>query len=375
MKETGFKIESLQAGRAVAALLVMFYHADQHLHDAYGVAFLGNAFRSGYAGVDFFFVLSGFIIMYTSGSWIGKPQMALEFCKKRFVRIYPIYWVFLSMILLVSLIAPKLVGTSKSALTSLNIAESYLLVIGHKPILITSWTLSHEVLFYLCFLLLIISARLGAWVAATLLTITAIQSILQLSEYKGPIVPGSTFGKIVSVSNLEFALGAVASIIWRRLSIKTALHLLLLGSIGMIGGLFLVPSEHINTVRESLLTVLVYGIPSFLIILSLVRLEAAGKVSVPGVLYALGGSSYTLYLIHTVVLTGLRKGLMDHSHVLKAYPSLFYCLFGLITVVICHLTSIYVEMPLTGFVNRTLSARMKGSIAAAHSPDSGSQRG
>lgn len=68
-------ISVLQAGRAIAALAVVFHHAAAYAEENLEPlpAALGALAGRGYLGVDFFFVLSGFIIYRTN---LGKPPTA-----------------------------------------------------------------------------------------------------------------------------------------------------------------------------------------------------------------------------------------------------------------------------------------------------------
>ena len=74
------KIVTVQALRAVAALAVVIRHAG-----FYGVSFLA-------AGVDLFFVISGFIMVVSCWPEFGKPCAARRFAVRRIVRIVPLYW-------------------------------------------------------------------------------------------------------------------------------------------------------------------------------------------------------------------------------------------------------------------------------------------
>src|SRR4051812_16613211 len=86
-------IHTLQAYRGLAALLVVFSHA-QNIYAKYGPSpGWPVLFQFGSAGVQFFFVLSGFIMLWVHAADIGRPAAAGKYFHKRFIRIYPIYWV------------------------------------------------------------------------------------------------------------------------------------------------------------------------------------------------------------------------------------------------------------------------------------------
>jgi peptidoglycan/LPS O-acetylase OafA/YrhL len=104
------KLLGIEAVRGVAALLVVLFHAGRLLSGPkdYGSLPLGGVFDFGRAGVDVFFVLSGFIISFihardvTSDAGPRRRRLA-TFARKRLLRIYPSYWIC-SLILLAILL-------------------------------------------------------------------------------------------------------------------------------------------------------------------------------------------------------------------------------------------------------------------------------
>ena len=54
---------------------------------------VGSRFWWGQAGVDLFFVISGFIMVYVSRDVFGKPGAAIDFLHRRIIRIVPLYWI------------------------------------------------------------------------------------------------------------------------------------------------------------------------------------------------------------------------------------------------------------------------------------------
>ena len=63
-------------------------------------------FDFGHAGVEFFFVLSGFIILHIHWKDLGHPSRFSSFAGKRFLRIYPMYWLVLAAIIPVYFFSP-----------------------------------------------------------------------------------------------------------------------------------------------------------------------------------------------------------------------------------------------------------------------------
>ncbi len=88
------KLAGIQCLRAVAALLVVFYHLQLFEQKLPGEQVMPSQMESGMAGVDLFFVISGFIVTTISLGKFASPGYALRFLRLRFFRIYPTYWVY-----------------------------------------------------------------------------------------------------------------------------------------------------------------------------------------------------------------------------------------------------------------------------------------
>lgn len=79
------RLDGLQAGRAVAAVMVVLYHLTVYFlpEHYYGGEKVGpGLFKMGYAGVEFFFVLSGFIMVFVHMRDFGVPERAPRFLEK-----------------------------------------------------------------------------------------------------------------------------------------------------------------------------------------------------------------------------------------------------------------------------------------------------
>ncbi|MBC8051281.1 MAG: acyltransferase, partial [Chitinophagales bacterium] len=90
-------IENIHVLRAVAAYMVVFYHG-QDLTQAVSPAF--DYVHAGAAGVDIFFVISGFVITHTN---LRNQKATTQFWLDRIIRIVPLYWAVTFFLILVSL--------------------------------------------------------------------------------------------------------------------------------------------------------------------------------------------------------------------------------------------------------------------------------
>ena len=143
---------SLQALRGVAALGVVLFHLlpfeAKYLP---GATIVPSGFSAGRAGVDLFFVLSGFLAVWTTLGPAGAGA-AQRFLLRRVTRIYPTYWIYCIPLIAAGLGAPGgLFGAGRP-----DLAASLLLVPNAAPpLLLVAWTLEFEVYFYLVFAVLI----------------------------------------------------------------------------------------------------------------------------------------------------------------------------------------------------------------------------
>ncbi len=162
------EIWSLTGLRGVAAFLVIMYHFGQPSVD------VGMASRfhipKAYLAVDCFFMLSGFVLSYNYASTFGSGALRatyLDFCAKRFARIYPAFAGVTLLYLLrlkINFSGDHSIDTFgwKDAIGNLFVATGW--GVGVRPIVGDSWSVSAELVCYLVFPLLVgLVFRRGAW--------------------------------------------------------------------------------------------------------------------------------------------------------------------------------------------------------------------
>src|SRR3954451_23086289 len=127
---------SLQVLRAVAAVAVVICHAGLQLNYWTQTALEWNFVGS--AGVDLFFVISGFIITLVSWNSFGRIDQVAPFVARRLIRIGFLYWLLTTIYVVSGSFSPW------------HVLASYLLLpVDGPPILSVAWTLVYEVMFYL----------------------------------------------------------------------------------------------------------------------------------------------------------------------------------------------------------------------------------
>ena len=278
------RLHALQYLRAVAALAVVYSHSAIQVEPY--TAYLPH---TGGFGVDVFFVISGFIMV-----WIARPEDTPgRFMANRVRRVVPLYWFFTLVMALILVALPTLFRSTTFEWSTFLMSLAF---VPHEsrahpgwlwPIVAPGWSLNYEMYFYLLFALslLLPPARRVAGVIALL------GAIVLLAWWSGSDAPPVRFYGNPIV--FEFAFGMLLAVAWRRgLRVPPAVAVLLIvgGSALLIAPL---PVPHI----------LMYGVPSLMVV--------AGAVWLPlperrwGVL--LGDASYALYLSHLFALGALRK--------------------------------------------------------------------
>jgi len=136
----------LDGVRGVAVLAVVLFHSSVIPVQKLADKILHGAALSGWAGVDLFFVLSGFLITRILIQTKDSPGFFLNFYMRRILRIFPLYYLFL---FLAFYVFPQVVSFGFTYWTFLsNILIGRL---GHfqSPVLDITWSLAVEEQFYL----------------------------------------------------------------------------------------------------------------------------------------------------------------------------------------------------------------------------------
>ncbi len=305
------RLLSIQALRGLAAFLVVLFHAAQiwRVYAGAGEEFLSGPWDQGWAGVDLFFVISGFIMVWIGADIARGGRPAARFAWRRGARVYPLWWVFCSLMALYFVLSygqpasPDIVDADGGwgyFLTSLSLWPQ-----SAMPVLSVGWTLSFEVVFYAVFaglLLLPGRARVplillwGAGIALSWLVLPATGAL-----------PDNPLQLLYHPLTAEFAIGAGAAALlrWRTPAYGWGHAALAIGATIFVITLLLgVDTDQHSFMRHR---VVVYGLSGGLILFGVAALERAGKLSVPGWLRELGDVSYSLYLVHILVLLALRR--------------------------------------------------------------------
>ncbi len=294
---TALPLKTLQAGRAAAALAVTAFHLSLMMGEGRygGDAVLGDWTALGKLGVDFFFVLSGFVMMHAHRTHIGQPTAWPAYAWSRVVRVYPVYWLYLTLF-----VAMVNLGIGQSATLpagGLEWLSAYTLIrfSPADPPLYVAWTLFHEITFYALFGLLILhrglgTAALAAWV---LLCLWQFQDV--------GVRPPDAWLTYTALPNMNFLLGMGAHWLWRRG------HAGWPALIAGLGLLVAMPTMELLQLPGGTLGV---ALGCALLVAGACALERQHPARWPRALLAIGDASYSLYLLHLPLSGLVLKGLV-----------------------------------------------------------------
>lgn len=287
-------LKSAQVYRGFAALIVVCHHSNLILEKYFTQSILSSFFSFGHAGVEFFFVLSGFILfhIYNRDNYI-KGTNIKDFALKRFIRIYPIYWIITIIFLPFWLYFPNFGEVYHKQIESLFF--SLLLVPqNHFPHVGVAWSLTHEVFFYLFFAAIIINKKYGSVLFALWMTAIITANTI-LGELKYP------FSFIFSKYNLLFGFGIISGLIIHRFTYFIKKYGLILFIVGNL--LFLATGIHENYFFEGKYYIWIFGFASFLVIIGFGSSSVELFFKNKKILIFFGDASYSIYLVHYFVLS------------------------------------------------------------------------
>ncbi len=279
------KLQSIQILRGLAALLVVLYHIRAMEALAIGKNGLGeipllNGFvTNGFAGVDLFFVISGFIMVYVTEGMRAGVKSSLDFLFARATRIYPLWWVFAGLMLLMFAVyngAGLGAGWDRVSqgqpMVPYLIKSFFLVPQNAHPVLGVGWTLVHEMYFYATFtLMLLVPRRFWLWILLAWGAIVAGGSAFGLTK---PFA-ASFSALLFYPMTMEFIMGAVvglavsSGIAWRS------------GVVTLVAVLWLMASLTFQGVDDANLMmwgrVVWFGLPCTLLVYGFATLELSDR--------------------------------------------------------------------------------------------------
>jgi exopolysaccharide production protein ExoZ len=328
-------IHSIQYLRGLAAFAVVCFHVSEQF---------GGPFNVGAAGVDVFFVISGFIMWVTTA---GRPADPWRFMGRRITRIVPLYWIVTLLTAAGILLKPQFFYGHFFSVANFVGSLFFLPVLQEgapHPIVIQGWTLCYEMMFYVVFTLALFLGerwRFGVLMGA-LVAVVALHFVLPAGyarAFTDPVV-------------LEFSTGVVVGHLWLRgARLPLGVALAMVG----VGFLLLAASPLFDA---GMARALCWGLPATLIVAGAVFAERARPFKPASLPSFLGDASYSIYLWHVVV------GVLATGVVLRAGLPAVLQPATILVVTLAFSAALYlvVEKPLNGLLH---PQRAKGAVKAS----------
>jgi len=350
------KLDSLQGLRGIAASLVVAFHAVNSLKNAGWVPEYTSGFAiRGMAGVDIFFVISGFVMVLTTANKPRGIDAARKFMLARLTRIAPMYWLLTTLMVMLLLFAPSVFSTEKFNLA--RTITSYLFLpyevkeAGHAyPVLYVGWTLTYEMFFYLVFAVSLCFAErpmryciVAFFVMLALGSLTAQANAFYWRFMTNPMM-------------LEFVFGCIIGWMYtQRMKVPMAVSAFM--AVAGILGFFVSP---ITPEMEH--RFIFAGIPSALLVAGFVFWESANGWIPKLVLLPVGNASYSIYLTHTLTVPVIAHGLghFDKSRALQG--DIACILLVMASIIVGYLAYLTMERPLNEAIRAFMKRTKDGTL-------------
>jgi exopolysaccharide production protein ExoZ len=297
--------------RGCAVLLVVFLHwcllEPNYRSDAY----LPDWGRIGHAGVDLFFVISGFIMFVIARDYAADFRTAKTFLYHRWARIYPTYWFWFLLALGLYVSVPHWLGLEPGQMSYL--VQSFFLLPTWSALLVpVSWTLKYELYFYLVFSVIILLP--ASWRIAALIGWGGYMIAGQAICYDAPVIQcNKNLFLTMHPFGLEFLFGTLAGWLYLRGTITRPRMLTLAGACLLLTGFFVYIVAGLRLDDNLWYRVLLFGLPAAVLLSGYVEMESRCAMTAPRWLIYIGTASYTIYLSHFLLLTLLFAALMRYD--------------------------------------------------------------
>jgi exopolysaccharide production protein ExoZ len=365
---TNRSIRFIQVFRGIAALLVVLWHASRYV-GPYGTGTGAMLFQAGASmGVDLFFLISGFIMVYTTASNDGSFHYLMDFFVKRLTRIWPVWAIALIIYIaakwdlsyLTDIPKLKWFLHSLAFIPTGGVSGDIAPVFGF-PILGVGWTLNYEMYFYLFFGACMLFGRwrwpaMVVWLLITLIGIPYVTGRLgSIGGWQAWLSPNTDYhyrpryiSLITNPLILMFAIGAAIAKIYQSsfvIESRFYLHLAMFLALALVIWQYMYPLRTDHGVLQ-------WGLS--LILLMSVFCIASKRIEIPAPswLVYLGDISFSLYLLHGTVQESFDRlaNIPGLGRISTGYSAIL--LSTAISIAVAALAHRYIERGLCEYLKR-----------------------
>ncbi|WP_370599935.1 acyltransferase family protein [Pseudomonas nitroreducens] len=343
------KLRSLELLRGLAALWVVLYHI-QGVYNPDNYNWQGpiaDFIAVGHSGVDLFFVISGFVIAWTSFLKPTPSRSPVQFAIRRFFRVAPLYWL---ATILWAFVYPEGVTLERLARSlAFMPTDIWPTPFYGFPVLYVGWSLNYEIYFYgIVLLLLVLRLDIASLIAAMAVMLIgvplALTGLVSINPGTGNTVPTAALKLATNPLVWEFVMGVVVAWVFKvttRASLPRGVWL----GLGMLAiGWFIVfltgSKEHFSLIYR--------GIPSALLVYMTLEMERREVLRFGKFSEWAGSVSYALYVVHPFVVIYAQKHLFlppKEPHL----TILAYLVLGGVSIALAAWVHRKVEQPIIQF--------------------------
>ena len=305
----------------------------------------------GAFGVDLFFVVSGFIMVFASDRLFGRGRQALPFLARRLARIAPLYWVFTAVFAGIAVVLGHLPGHPRASVA--HIVASFLFLPALRPedgayfpVYSLGWTLNYEMFFYVCF-----AAALGLRRGRAVLAVSAgIGGLVLAGRVLALPWPLHVWANPIS---LEFVFGlwvGLAYLAGRRVPSRLGVPLAVAALVAVV-----LYTPHIDSLGDW--RGLAWGLPAASVVAVALSRPFGSGGPVARAAVRLGDASYSLYLVHSALFIAAYAGLsrLFDPHRLPAVAYAGLLVAGSVAAALVLFR--FFEVPVTRALQRALGRR------------------
>jgi len=352
------QVNFIQALRAIAALMVLVWHFRSSVKGEFEASVLNIFFANGFSGVDIFFVISGFIMIYSTGDKPGGALRAILFLVKRFARIWPLYAVgtLLYVMFLLSL------GWFTSEEYKKLWPSLMFYPVMPAPTLDVGWTLNIEMYFYLIFALSLFFDKLrwyvaGVWITSTVILQNQLSGFAHWVGESSLILP--ILNQAIHPCIPEFFAGMLlGKFFMSRIFIRKEVGL-------VIAGLLVTFAlwQYLSSFSAKP-GIIGMGMGAVSLVAAFVVAEKSGCGWRPGpFLMWVGKISFSIYILHTTVGLAVTRilnqnGMSDYTHSIGYLAFLIMIIFALSAV-----SHEYVEVRLSQWFSKCMTRAVYSWVA------------
>jgi peptidoglycan/LPS O-acetylase OafA/YrhL len=291
------EVGSIQVLRACAAIAVSLVHFEDLFIVLPVRRDAPNLLGPLAGGVDLFFVISGFIMVYASEPLFGYARSPLIFLCRRLLRIWPIYVVTTMLYLF----ANGVWFINGASVPAIDLIRSFLFIPftpapgNGSPVYGVGWTLNYEMLFYVIFAPMTVLS----WRSAAVASVSAILALLVLAGPWGYDLLGTSAKTRIWTNPIviEFVYGMAIALVYRT-RIRLPGMLCLAAIVTAAVTMWTLGAGNPPGVRY-----LGWGLPAAVMVAGAVL--AKREIHFPKILLALGDASYSIYLIHSIMISAI----------------------------------------------------------------------